>query len=309
MDVDRITRNGVVVLGAIAALLLTDCDSEATAPTTGAAVQAHAPTAGTRHVALLGASNVRDISGYETTDGRRVSWGKVYRGDSLSSLTDEDVNKFSTLGIRTVVDFRSDAELNQDGPDRLPADAENIRMPMLDDSTRTISDAFTAAFSAGDPSLLEPLLGDGKAQEISEHAFEKMLDDPVSMTAVGDTIRLIADDEDRSVLYHCTGGKDRTGVATAIWLGVLGVPDETIVDDFVLSNDFIRAKNDARYERLTEHGFDLALVTPFIEQRPVQILLMLDRVQKDFAGWDEFANTVLRLDSATMGKLRDHLTA
>jgi protein-tyrosine phosphatase len=73
-----------------------------------------------RHLALEGAPNFRDLGGYPTADGRSVKWGLFYRSDNLAHLTDADLEKVASLGIKLVCDFRSEPE-KQAEPDRLPA--------------------------------------------------------------------------------------------------------------------------------------------------------------------------------------------
>lgn len=83
-----------------------------------------------RHVALDGQPNFRDVGGYETTDGRTVKWGEVYRSGELPRLSDEDVAKLEELDIRTVVSFLTEKEIEARGPDRLPEGVEEQPRPM-----------------------------------------------------------------------------------------------------------------------------------------------------------------------------------
>lgn len=132
------------------------------------------------------------------------------------------------------------------------------------------------------------------------------LDQPETMAGYADTMRLIAD-SDGALVYHCTAGKDRTGMMTALLLGLLGVPDDTIVDDFVLSNEFNREHNEETYAFLASKGVDIDLIRPLTEQSASKIQPVLDAVNNEYGGWDGFATTVLGLDGDTVTKLRDTL--
>ena len=107
-----------VALIAIASVALAAC-GDSVAPTTSEPATGEATR--DRHVPLEGQSNFRDLGGYSTMDGRRVKWGQVYRSGELGQLTDGDVAALEALELRTVVNFLLPEEIDQHGPDRLPA--------------------------------------------------------------------------------------------------------------------------------------------------------------------------------------------
>jgi protein-tyrosine phosphatase len=185
-------------------------------------------TQGIRVIELEGARNFRDIGGYETADGRTVKWGQVYRSDKLSDLTQADYKVLDDIDLETIVDFRSDAER---------------------------ADAQTKWGNDDDPDILNLSIGDNAAdwsstlsRQLRSGNFTK---DEITATFI-DMYRAIpidaagqykimferlADGYNRPLLMHCTAGKDRTGVGTALILSALGVPRTTIMDDFLLTNE------------------------------------------------------------------------
>lgn len=264
-------------------------------------------TASTRQVSLRGANNVRDIGGYPTGDGRSVRWGKVFRADSLSSLTDDDVNYLHASRIRTVVDFRGPQEVEGAGPDRVSAGTTHIHTPLLDDSTSAFAAVMTRALAEGDGDSMAEMLGGGKAEEISEHGFVRQLGRPATMAGYADTLRRIAEAPDEPLLYHCAGGKDRTGMMTALLMGILGVPDREIIYDFTLSNHFNERINKQRFDSLASRGVDIELVRPLMEQRPSQIEAMLATIRAEHSDWDDFARDCLKLSATEIGSIRKAL--
>ena len=262
--------------------------------------------ASTRHVTLQGAANVRDVGGYETADGRSVKWGLVFRGDRLSDLTADDQQTIENAGIRTVVDFRGDSEIAKDGADKVPANVKVVNTAVLDAGTQALATAITSALKSGDPAIVEQVLGGGEAVRISDTGAVDQLSKPDGMTGYSQALRTIADSES-AVAYLCTAGKDRTGLMTALLLGILGVPDKTIVDDFVLSNTYNKAKNEQTYTFLSSKGIDVDLLKPLMEQRPSQIQPVLDKIRDQFGGWEKFSQDVLKLDADTIAKLRSKL--
>jgi protein-tyrosine phosphatase len=185
-----------------------------------------------RHVQLEGAHNFRDLGGYATEDGRTVRWGLFYRSDHLAQLTDADLAKLHALGIKLVCDFRSPEEKAED-PDRLPAEAPPtlVELPIFDQSFSPV--AFREKITSGtlgDTDLRQMLI-EGNRMFATRYApqyaamFERL------------THR-----EQLPALVHCTAGKDRTGFAAAVLLRTLGVPLDTVYEDFLLTNHYTAAE-------------------------------------------------------------------
>ncbi|MFP4225979.1 MAG: tyrosine-protein phosphatase, partial [Desulfobacterales bacterium] len=156
-----------------------------------------------RRIPLEGAVNFRDIGGYQTTDGRLVRWGRVFRSDGLSRLTDADLAVLGRLGIAHVFDFRTAAEA-ADAPSRLPAEppAAYRNLPVSHGKFDFVQ--AVKRLKAGDTSWLTPdYMRNGYLGSLSLHG-----------ETWGRVIRHIAVASDGATVFHCTGGKDRTGVCT-----------------------------------------------------------------------------------------------
>ncbi|MFZ1862762.1 MAG: tyrosine-protein phosphatase [Polyangiales bacterium] len=184
-----------------------------------------------RHVALEGQPNFRDLGGYQAADGRRVRWGAIYRSGELSQLTKEDVGKLAALGIKTVVDLRSPQEVAARGEGRLPPGATVQPMPIAS------SDVF---------SKLIPMFLKGDFSQVPPNLLERVNRLLVSEFAeqYAGLLRVLFDRASRPLVFHCTQGKDRAGFGAAIVLSALGVPWETVVEDYLLSNQYRKDEND-----------------------------------------------------------------
>ncbi len=192
-----------------------------------------------RHVELVGCFNFRDLGGYPTTDGRRTRWRCLFRADGLDNLVDADHGVLAGLGIRTVIDLRTEAEVAGLRP---PADAGGSGP-----AAPTHSSPPTAGAGAGanvrDASyhhlpLTEVLPGEEDAPQWGDPRFVSeryggMLRD--GSASVVTALRLLAAPGGLPAVFHCSVGKDRTGVLAAVVLGLLGVPDDVIVEDYALS--------------------------------------------------------------------------
>jgi protein-tyrosine phosphatase len=181
-----------------------------------------------RRITLSGATNFRDIGGYETADGRQTRWRTVFRADGLSRLSDEDLEVVSALGITTVIDLRTSFELEQG---RFPVEQVPVgfhHFPLLDEMP--------------DPDRFKMVPG------MLGHQYKEMARDAAGQ--ISGALKVLVDEGSLPAVVHCTAGKDRTGVVVAVLLSLLGVPDETIVDDYVRSAEAmtqLRAKLIARY--------------------------------------------------------------
>jgi protein-tyrosine phosphatase len=178
-----------------------------------------------RHLNLAGASNFRDLGGYATSDGRTVRWRQIFRSNHLGHLTDDDAAVLRSLGVRSAFDFRGSVER-----------AEALcGIPEITVHSLPVEPTVVAALRA--------IAASGTTLS-TDHAVEVMRDSYRSYVQQN-TPRFRALFahllEDRAPLViHCTAGKDRTGFACALILHTLGVPDEVISEDYLLTNQFYR---------------------------------------------------------------------
>lgn len=192
-----------------------------------------------RHIRFDTLHNFRDLGGYRTPDGRRIRPGRLYRADSLGKLTEgtEDWSRFLALGVRTVIDLRYPWEIESRG--RVP-DHPSLTYHNLSIEHRPYNQAALTADVHAGPYLAERFL------EVAEDGREE----------IREALELIAksaESNEGPLVFHCASGKDRTGEMAALVLSLLGVDDQTIIEDFSLTElatesllaDW-RAKNDGR---------------------------------------------------------------
>ena len=176
------------------------------------------------HIALEGAPNFRDLGGYRTADGRVVRSGVVFRSGHLANLSDSDLERLREIGVKTVIDFRPRTEREMTGHDRLPEGADYVEYPIGDPEMTPL---VRKALEQGDFTVL-PDLAEANRSLIRDFAGE-----------MGKLLRLVSDEQRLPVIFHCIGGKDRTGVAAALLLSVLGVPWADVRSDYLRTNDRI----------------------------------------------------------------------
>lgn len=182
-----------------------------------------------REVKLQGAINFRDIGGYPTRDGKHVKWGKLYRSAAINKLTEQDLSSLDNLAISRVVDFRGPYEAAA-APDKVPAHAKRISLPA---GSETIGDS-----SSMRNMLLTAMKGDSGliAFYRNLHPFQARYK-PLFQ-------QLLVLPPDSALLFHCSAGKDRTGIAAALILYTLGVDEQTIMDDYMATNHYRQKENE-----------------------------------------------------------------
>ena len=187
-----------------------------------------APMSHRRLLPLRGAKNFRDLGGYETVDGRKVRWNVLYRSDGLHKLTDNDLKYISGLNLVRIIDFRAPHETDKE-PDRLPEDVSVrvLKLPMEDASTMVwheARDEMVKNMKTLDPTFY---MKQTNIELATKFTPEYRLFFRELMASNG-----------QPILFHCAAGKDRTGFAAACILRILGVPLETVMQDYLLTNQY-----------------------------------------------------------------------
>src|SRR5215471_14087362 len=258
-----------------------------------------------RHVALDGAVNVRDIGGYRIVGGPEVVRGRLYRGDSLSRLTSADVHQLDRLGLRTVIDFRTPGEVLLGGDDRLPFAVEYAHLPVSGGDLGAIYELI----ASGDHERQRRELGDGRAASFMVEMNRGFVADARQREAFGAAFRLVCSPGRLPLLYHCTGGKDRAGWMTAIVLTALGVSREVVLRDYLLSNDFHRTEYQKLRFDLVKTGIveDPELLRPILELSATYLSAAFEEVDRSYASFGAFLTHGLEVTEAMLAELRREL--
>ena len=186
-----------------------------------------------RHIPLDGASNFRDFGGYAAGDGRAVRWGRLYRSDRLSELTARDHARLAPLGIRQVWDLRRQSEADA-APTHWPGEGapRQIRHPMFVDAAdgpSTFERIAVSEEARHDAALARAVMG---------QLYVRLVSEPGPLAALRVMFEHLAEPGGAPVLYHCSAGKDRTGVTCALILAALGVGRADIDADFMLTQRY-----------------------------------------------------------------------
>jgi protein-tyrosine phosphatase len=250
-----------------------------------------------RLIRLEGTLNFRDIGGYAAMDGRRVRRHAVYRSDSLAAIGDSGWERLTELGIREIFDLRHEVE-RRTAPYVAP---DGIIATNLAIGPREVqverADIFELLKSGGDGDFGLDYMIELYGRLFSDHAevFGKLL------THLSDPARLPA-------VFHCTAGKDRTGVAAALLLSVLGVERETVLHDYELTNQYRSTRRiEALRPDLEAHGIDVERVRPYLSAPRPALEAALAAVDADHGGVDGFLTEHAGVAPGILDRLREVL--
>lgn len=217
-----------------------------------------------RHITLEGAANFRDLGGLVTTSGATIRRGRIFRSDALFRLTAADVETLTPYGLRTVIDLRSDEELQRSGPGLIhETDIRHERVPIVDVDPRQ-------------PESLEEMYV-AMLRGLADR-FRRIFD-------------LLAAENTYPVVVHCWAGKDRTGIVTALVLAALGVPDDEIIADYALTEANMRRL--LELSRPDAPDFDYSSIPPaWLEASPETMRRFLAAVETEWGSIPGYLSTI-----------------
>ncbi|MEM1196808.1 MAG: tyrosine-protein phosphatase, partial [Pseudomonadota bacterium] len=238
-----------------------------------------------RLLPLEGGRNFRDLGGYETEDGQIIKWGKVFRSGVMSGLTDGDYTYLGDLGITTVCDFREADERASEPTDWRAGEIEYMTFAPPPEGREGANNPMFAVFR--NP---EATPDDVRAAMAAGYPAIAMREDE-GYTAMFDQLAA----GQIPLAFNCSAGKDRAGTAAAMLLVALGVPRETVVEDYALSDDYVDymaefLSDEARAKAAKEGeespyaflmNFPPEMVAPLMESNPIYIETTLDAMEKE----------------------------
>lgn len=242
--------------------------------------------------------NFRDVGGYYTSDNQMVRWGRLYRSGSISRLTQADLAYLQRLGIRLVCDFRSLDERTK-RPDRLPEVPGLVERPLSMESVdrwERLRGAYAVFFRK---SKLDDYLLDGYTRVV--------LDGNAHL--IGEMFQRLADPAQLPALVHCTAGKDRTGLVMALLLLTLGVPEETVLADYTMSNlfyDHFRRDIIADLKQVAPWGVSIDDLQDLLLVKAKTLKAALAYLHQDYGSVDAYLRNHAGVTDKTIAQLRQN---
>lgn len=251
------------------------------------AVVPFGPAANGSELGLESISNARDLGGLAGAGGRRVRHGRLYRSGNPALASVADIERLQGLALDAVVDFRSPGEKSAD---EAPFGQRFnwIAMPVLEGSMAM--------------DVLMPRLRESTPEDVDAFMLGVYRDFPVRYRQVfGDFMRNAQ--SGKTLLYHCTAGKDRTGFASLLLLSALGVAQDDILANYLESNQRNARFNTQALERITQFGIRPEVMMPLLEVRASYLDASVQAIEAAYGSMDGFLRDGLDVDVA---QLRAH---
>lgn len=239
-----------------------------------------------RHIEFKKVYNFRDMGGIKNREGKQIVWGHFFRSGHLSKLKNKEYDKFNELNIKTVIDLRTDKELSKK-PDRIPAGVGYANVQVYDDS----EDMFSKTKKDVLKGRVTPVQSDSLVME-----FYKlyMLENPQLVRGIVDQLFESKD----AVLFHCSAGKDRTGMIGALVLSILNVDREIIISEYLLSNNY-RVEDISNRMKLAKVGkvlfpkINYQVIENFSWIKAMYIEAMFKGIESKYGSMDNYITTGL----------------
>ncbi|MCX6282130.1 MAG: tyrosine-protein phosphatase [Bacteroidetes bacterium] len=229
--------------------------------------------------------NFRSLEGIPTIAGRKFRKNMVYRSGGLNKLSSADIRRLEDIGLAMVIDFRSDREVNSYPSTIISTVRKSLRIVIPDEARDRAMDFLDRNDSEG---LEKVLINDYRRMILNDTA------------RFADFFRILEQATDFPLVYHCAAGKDRTGIATVLFLSALGVDMEAVKIDYFLSNERLKAFADRLVQKVTEEGKHGEIIRPMMEVRPEYLQAALEEIDLSFGGMENYLSFVLNVDSDSL---------
>ena len=255
-----------------------------------------------KSINITSGRNFRELGGYETLSGKKIKFHKVLRSGHLADLSEADRHYLTNYGVRYDIDFRSKEETKKQ-PDRIPENVQYDFNPVFSDDLTNSSKSIDALETEAEK---DPQFG-------FDHmllAYEDMIHSATARHAYQNFFKFLLSNtqENQSVLFHCTAGKDRTGFGAFLLLSSLGVPLEVIKRDYLLTNIttksfvenlLIEEKRKGSSDNLLQSIKDIQTVHPEYLDHAISV------INKDYGSINEYLHNVIQLSNQDIIDLRN----
>lgn len=228
-----------------------------------------------KHLPMKGGYNFRDLGGMESKNKKTIKWGKIFRSDDLQNLLPDDIIYLASIPINAIADLRTQGESKQ-APDKLPPSVRRI---------------YPLSITSGNlsPERITSYLGRDDMDTMMMDMNRSFVTEPDCLENFRILFHILQDKTNLPLLYHCSAGKDRAGMATALILFSLGIPEQTIIQDYMLSRKYLAGKYSMIIKKYPQ-------TKPLFTVKPEYLKAGIDQIKKDHKTIDAFLTKTLNVD-------------
>ena len=248
--------------------------------------------------------NIRDLGGFETTDGKRIIYGKLFRSGKLYKLKPFTKKAIDSLNLSHVIDLRIDTEI-QEKPDTKLDGVTYLHYPLLCTATPAITaDKSMRLTMKKESKRIKKEFG--TADNYMVEMYKRVLLNESSKETLKKILSTILEAD--GVLWHCNGGKDRAGLVAMLIEGILGVKEETIIEDYVISHKY-------QHKKLFWSNFGLSIaflgtefrkiILNMLSEKPIYIIETLKFINETYGSIENYAKQELSITDEFIEKLKN----
>lgn len=255
-----------------------------------------------RWLPLQQVPNVRQLGGLLTKDGRAVKRGMLYRGAVLGTASDEDIEALRQLRLKTVIDLRTAFEVEH-WPDRLVPGADYINMPIMDEDNNMWVE-MSRCPGSNDTEKLLSFAQSEQATAMTKHLYVGFVADEYCQLQYSAFFEKLLMEEEGPVMWHCSQGKDRTGMIAAFLLFALGCDRKTVVADFEMTNEVYQKQVDEITARYSSDERVRNVVQTLVGVKTDYFERALDYIDAEYGSMDRYLAEVVLLYGDDIAELR-----
>ncbi len=237
-----------------------------------------------RAVTLEGGSNFRDLGGYPAANGKTVKWGHIYRSADISKLTDNDLKTLASRNIAVDCDLRGPGEVST-SPDRMIPGAAYVNLPAGSENVGSMA----SYANMNRDSLMRATY---TRTDHLKAKYKPMFD------------QLLALDDSKALMFHCTAGKDRTGMGAALILSALGVDRNLILKDYAATDVYWKQGREMVQRMMQQSGSNNAGMARMMAADPAYLQNFFTAIDTKYGSMDKFLATEMELTPAKLAALR-----
>jgi protein-tyrosine phosphatase len=245
--------------------------------------------------------NLRDVGGYKTAGGATVVRGLAYRSDTFNPMSAADIKKLERIGLKNDYDLRTTSEVKAK-PDEIPP---TVKWHLLN----VLADAKSAAPAQLEALMHEPkkanvVLGGGKIEALFIEGYREFITLPSAKQSYRTLFQSLANPQMVPGVFHCTTGKDRTGWGAAALLTLLGVPKETVMADYMRTNDYTLPQFKQAIDGFVAAGGERAIAVAIFGVKAEYLQASFDEMHKQYGTIERYFSEGLGIDAAGQQALK-----
>lgn len=267
------------------------------------------PAFETQTLGMDGVANARELGGYRMSDGRTIKRGLLLRGGNLHALTAKDIRRLEQ-DLKPVYDFdfRTQGEVER-APDMSVKGCKYVWLPTIDPETDKLGTTSLPEHAYRNlPAYLAEHASEPKVKEVAHRMYLDMVTNEYTQLQYAAFLQMLVEAPDGAVYWHCSQGKDRTGLGSAFILAALGADRDLIIRDFDISNEYYRKEVEEFSKKILEKGWgeeEVKVVRTFIGANTEYFVETLDFIEKEYGSLINYVTQVLLLGEEDIAILKN----